>query len=465
MIVMNTVMNASGKTFNRSERSTNPLRSRLEKRKSVSDSATINTSTGQINHSVIRKVTKPDLTSDPVLDNEPELIDRETNQATVNLNTRLEQMESIRNEILTLLIDTHTGIVTMARQYLNNVDNGVSPSDLFSLNRSKLDTKSAKQVAARLADAFRSIQEHDLTQPDLSEIHQQIDLIASIHFLPILLIDVSETILHSPSSRADNSTINPVFFKRLAGLTNRLVELRSEIAISNLGLINYLAYQYHPQNMTLEDILQEGVVGLLKAVDRFDHRRQLCFSTYATYWIQQAITRAMSKNDKLVRIPINLSPKAPSVFRMLNSRFMETGHVPDTSELAQLCQLSEHEISTILNSCRPTVSLDQDDASNPDTPVSMLNFIEQQQFSSAIQSISESELKEKLNVAINSLPEKEASVIRCRFGLENQTEMTLQDIAMRFQVTRERVRQIQNAGLEKLLRLIECRLADYLETR
>ncbi len=475
MTAISTVMNASGKTLRPNERSANLRKNQLEKRKSVPDSATLNTSTGQINNSARRKLIKSNLAVDPVSGNGPELIDCNGRfQAAANLNARLEQMESIRNEILTLLIGTHAGMVAMAGQYLNNVNNGVSPTDLFCLSRSQLSVESdrdnpvntsAKLVTARLANAFRSFQEHDLTQPDLSEIHQQIDLIASIHFLPILLIDVSKTLLHSQFSCTDSSTINPAFLKRLSGLSNRMVALRSEIVISNLGLIKYLAHQYHPQNMSQEDILQEGVVGLLKAVDRFDHRRQLRFSTYATYWIQQAITRSMSKNDKLVRIPINLSPKAPAVFRLVNSRFIETGHVPSAVELGQLCSLSEQEVSTILNSCRPTVSLDQDDAGNPDAPVSMLNFIEQQQFSSAIQSISESELKERLNIAINSLPEKEACVIRCRYGLGNQTEMTLQDIAMRLQVTRERVRQIQNAGLVKLRRLIKCQLADYLETR
>ncbi len=460
---MNTVINASGKTVNRSEQSAHLKRNRLVMRKFTPDSATLNTSTGKMNNSVTWTVTKSDLASDSVKGSKPELIDK-ANQ-TVNLNPRLEQMESIRNEMLTLLIGTHVGIATIAWQYLNNVDNGVSPSELFSLSRSKLDAKSATHVAESLVDAFHSHLERDITQPDLNELDQLIDLIASIHFLPTLFIDVAETILHSPLSRSDNSTINPVFLKRLTTLSNRMVALRSEVAISNLGLVKYLVHQYHPQNMTQEDILQEGVVGLLKAVDRFDHRRQLRFSTYAAYWIQQAITRSMSKNDKLVRIPINLSPKAPTVFRMLNSRFIGTGNVPGVTELAKLCQLSENEVSTILISCRPTVSLDQNDANNPDASVSMLNFMEQQQFSSAIQSISESELKETLSIAINSLPEKEASVIRCRFGLENQAEMTLQDIAMRLQVTRERVRQIQNTGLEKLRRLIKCQITDYLETR
>nr|MCH9697463.1 sigma-70 family RNA polymerase sigma factor [Gammaproteobacteria bacterium] len=342
MTAISTVMNASGKTLRPNERSANLRKNQLEKRKPLSDPATLNTSTGQINNSARRKLIKSNLAVDPVSGNGPELIDCKVNQAAANLNARLEQMESIRSEILTLLIGTHAGMVAMASQYLNNVDDGVSPTDLFSLSRSQLSFESdrdnpvntsAKLVADRLADAFRLLQEHDLTQPDLSEIHQQIDLIASIHFLPILLIDVSKTLLHSQFGSIDNSTINPVFLKRLEELTNRMVALRSEIAVSNLGLIKYLAHQYHPQNMTQEDILQEGVVGLLRAVDRFDHRRRLRFSTYATYWIQQAITRSMSKNDKLVRIPINLSPKAPAVFRLVNSRFIETGHVPSAVEL------------------------------------------------------------------------------------------------------------------------------------
>ncbi len=381
------------------------------------------------------------------------------------------QLEQSRSKIFMLLINSSAGLVVMAHQYLSSVDKeGVSPSELFSVNRSNICGNempespvkpSSKFIESQLAICFRKITDQNTKLLSSNSINKHIELIASIHFLPKFIIDISTRIQHQ--SLADHySDFDPEFIKQLTEQISRMLTFRSAMVTSNLGLVKYMARRYRAQNMTTEDLQQEGIIGLVKAVDRFDHRRQVRFSTYAAYWVQQTITRSMSKNEKLIRIPVNLSSKAPAVFQMLSSRIQETNHLASVPELARLCGLTENEISTILQFYRSTISLDAYNKDNTDA-VSMLDLLEQRQFPSAIKLISESALKQKLYVAVNSLPEKEASVIRCRYGLENQAEMTLQDIATRLHVTRERIRQIQNSGLKKLHLKYGSQLTEFLE--
>ena len=385
-----------------------------------------------------------------------------------------EQLELTRSKIFKQLMNLTPGLNAMATGYLSSIDKGVSPSEFFSINRSKTNydevdenslddslEQSAKEIETQIAQAFSIIQEQALVFNASGNINKQAEFISSIHFLPIFLLQVTTRILNE-SLDTNKNAFNPLFVKKLAAEIKQMNNLRKLMVTSNLGLVKFMSRQYRTLNMTPEDLQQEGVIGLVKAVDRFDHRRKFRFSTYATYWVRQTITRSMSKNEKLIRIPINLAPKAPAVFQMLDTRMSETSRLPGVTELAVLCSLSEVEVSTILEFYRPTISLDGDNKDDNEA-ATIVDVLEQNQFPSAIKSLSDSTLKDRLHVAINSLSEKEAKVIRCRYGLENHTEMTLQDIANTLDVTRERVRQIQNSGLKKLQRKFGGQLVAFLE--
>lgn len=439
----------------------------------------LNASTGELNpkdfkRSILPKYSKKNQSKVVVQDVSEVSLVNDLETATVDLESLefieiAEQLECVRTDLFEMLITNIPSRIEMAKEYLFNVDNGESPTELFSLNRSKLVTEkpgdekkeSAKQVELKVGEAFRQILKHDLEHSIGADISTQIELIKSIHFLPVYLLQVASRIKYL-SRKTDDSSFDSGILKSLSSKSRRISKIRSAMVTTNLGLVKYMSRQYRTQNMTPEDLQQEGVIGLLKAVDRFDHRREFRFSTYASYWVRQTITRSMGKNEKLIRIPINLAPKAPAVFQMVDSQYLENHRIPSVPELAKLCKMSEDEISTILEFYRPTISLDggnNDDAE----AATMFDLLEQQQFPSAMKTLSASSLKEKLKSAISSLPEKEACVIRCRYGLENQNEMTLQDIANSLQVTRERVRQIQNSGLKKLNLKFGYQLNAFLE--
>ena len=388
----------------------------------------------------------------------------EQNPDNLSFNELAEQLEVARSKILSIMVDSNHGLLAMAQVYIESIENKVSPSDLFSSNLSDKLTDAennpksatAKQTELKVATAFNLIIQDEQEPKHAQNLHSGKNSILNIHFLPSFLIQVANRIVK------DSSNSDSLIVREIAALEKRIGLLRSKMVTSNIGLVKFMARQYRTQHMSFEDLQQEGIIGLIKAVDRFDHTRQLRFSTYATYWVRQTIARSMSKNEKLIRIPINLAPKAPAVFQMMEAQFIKTNRWPNASDLAKLCEMTEDEISTILDFYRPTVSLDGDH--NDDETTSMIEYMEQDQFPSAIKTISDDSLKENLQIAINALPEKEASVICCRYGLGNQAEMTLQDIANRLRVTRERVRQIQNSGLKKLNLQFGCQLNAFLET-
>ncbi len=280
----------------------------------------------------------------------------------------------------------------------------------------------------------------------------------NLHLLPLFLINIAGILIQQPSKKS----FNIGFKRKLEKYRLDLQGSRQRMITANLGLTAFAARKYTTSNLGFDDLMQEGILGLIKAVDRFDPYRGICFSTYGMYWIRQAISRLIFTQDKIVRLPLPLAEKAFTVFEAMRSCYLQNERWPTREELQQLCDLPEHEIMTISSYYQATHSLDTANYNEPDSQT-LMEQMAQQQFNLPLEQLIDENLAVFLNTALASLPEHQAAILKMRFGLRDQTEMTLQAIADQLHVTRERVRQIQNQALKKLNQQFGCDLLTFLD--
>jgi len=225
---------------------------------------------------------------------------------------------------------------------------------------------------------------------------------------------------------------------------------RQNLTTANAKLVMYIANQYKGSFLAFDDLVQEGQVGLLKAVDRFDHRLGFQFSTYAGYWIKQSISRSLSRSERSVRIPCGQVANINKVFRAKEELYSKNGADVSVKELAEYTQFTEDEINTILSISQPPMPLESFDEGEDENSFAPIDFLEQQVFPSPLVKIAETELESLLAKALKMLSAREEKIICNHFGIKCDTEMTLQDIGSELNLTRERVRQIQVKALNML---------------
>jgi len=237
--------------------------------------------------------------------------------------------------------------------------------------------------------------------------------------------------------------------------------LRQQLASANSRLVLFLANQYKGGFLDFDDLVQEGQTGLLKAVDRFDYRLGFQFSTYAGYWIRQAISRSLSRCERVVRVPCGQVANINKVYRAKDQFVAKTGRVPTTKELAESLKLSNEEIHSILTISQTSMSLEgfEEDEESSFAPI---DFLEQAVFTPSFMKIAQTDLENLINKAIKILNPREAKVICCHFGVNADREMTLQEIGSELNLTRERIRQIQVMALDKIRRSFGEQLISFL---
>jgi len=247
-----------------------------------------------------------------------------------------------------------------------------------------------------------------------------------------------------------SSTVNmQQWFFELVNAEHQWLAIRQKLAATNSKLVLFIANQYKSSFLEFDDLVQEGQTGLLKAVDRFDHRLGFQFSTYAGYWIRQAISRALSRCERVVRIPCGQVATINKVYRAKEELINKTGQEPSVKELSDYTSIPSDELNNLLCFSQLAISLElsEQDDENAFAPI---DFLEQQIFTHAFNKIAKDDLDQLLNKSIESLTPREASIICSHFGLTNDQEMTLQEIGSELNLTRERIRQIQVAALNKI---------------
>ena len=239
------------------------------------------------------------------------------------------------------------------------------------------------------------------------------------------------------------------------------LSLRQKLATANSRLVLFIANQYKGGFLDFDDLVQEGQTGLLKAVDRFDYRLGFQFSTYAGYWIRQAISRSLSRCERVVRVPCGQVANINKVFRVKDQVIAQTGREPTIKELAECAKISNDEIHSILSISQTAMPLEgfEEDEENSFAPI---DFLEQQVFTHSFMKIAQTDLENLISKAIKILNPREAKVICCHFGVDSDNAMTLQEIGAELNLTRERVRQIQVIALDKIKRSFGEQLLSFL---
>jgi RNA polymerase primary sigma factor len=265
--------------------------------------------------------------------------------------------------------------------------------------------------------------------------------IPPVQELQLKLVEIQSSVVVPLSQLKD---IN----KRMNEGKTSLRDAKKEMIEANLRLVISIAKKYTNRGLQFLDLIQEGNIGLMKAVDKFEYRRGYKFSTYATWWIRQAITRSIADQARTIRIPVHMIETINRMNRLSRQYLQEFGFEPDPSILAEKMEMTEDKIRKIMKIAKEPISIETPNGVDDDSLLG--DSIEDCSNTAPLEAAMQAGLRDVVKDLLDSLTPREAKVLRMRFGIEISTDHTLEEVGKQFDVTRERIRQIEAKALRKL---------------
>jgi len=314
--------------------------------------------------------------------------------------------------------------------------------------------KSGVEVVENISDELSKIDRDFDHDPDIDVIEEALSTVEVDDPIHMYLREIGKIPLINQEKEIELSN------RMLAGDENA----KNELAEANLRLVVSIAKKYVGRGMVLLDLIQEGNLGLIKAVEKFDPSKGFKFSTYATWWIRQAITRSIADQARTIRIPVHMVETINKLIRVSRQLLQENGREPTLEEVARQMNMSPEKILSIQKAAQEPVSLENPVGEDSDTNLSEL--VEDQSALTPTDAATLAFLKEQLNGVIQTLTPREEKILRMRFGLDNGRIYTLEEVGITFNITRERIRQIEAKALRKLRHPSRSRkLKGYLDGR
>ena len=350
-----------------------------------------------------------------------------------------------------------TDIIKKAKEK-GNITYGELATELVEANPEQID-----KVFDAMEEMGVDVLKDDLEEPDLEDLKEVEDLklddIDSMSFEGINTDDPVRMYLR------EIGKIQLLSFDEELELAKRILqgdeEAKQKLAESNLRLVVSIAKKYVGRGLLFLDLIQEGNMGLIKAVEKFDYTKGYKFSTYATWWIRQAITRAIADQARTIRIPVHMVETINRLIRTSRLLLQRLGREPSPEEIAKEMDLPVEKVMEIQKIAQDPVSLETPIGEEDDSHLG--DFIQDEDSPAPQDSASFTLMKEQLDEVMNTLTPREAKVLKLRFGLEDGRALTLEEVGKEFEVTRERIRQIEAKALRKLRHPSRSkRLRDYM---
>ena len=331
--------------------------------------------------------------------------------------------------------------ISVSEDFSYDEDDAKEPTSLHDVEEVDISTFDQLPASVKVDDPVRMYLK-DIGKIPLLSIDEETDLAK-------LVVDGREAKRRVDEiENDDQNTVSVEEFESLLELVDKAHEAKDKLVNANLRLVVSIAKRYLGRGLQFLDLIQEGNMGLIKAVDKFDHQKGFKFSTYATWWIRQAITRAVADQARTIRIPVHMVETINKLVRIQRQLVQELSREPSPQEVAERMDISVEKVQQIQKIAQEPISLESPVGEEEDSNLG--DFISDPHALDPYEYTAKMKLREELDDVLGTLTEREERVLRLRFGLIDGRQRTLEEVGKEFNVTRERIRQIEAKALRKL---------------